>query len=111
MWNMGGEFVYYYAMSVRLGGEEMRAQKIMRDAILGWERELSEGCKYHRVVGGLYNCFVGDGTTNRLASLNGMLGYGCLYNGDIAGAIAHFEKSLALSPSAKIAFELELLKK
>ena len=111
MWNMGGEFVYYYAMAVRLGGEEMRAQKIMRDAILGWERELSEGCKYHRVVGGLYNCFVGNGTTNRLASLHGMLGYGSLYNGDIAGAIAHFETSLELSPSAKIAFELELLKK
>jgi hypothetical protein len=34
MWNMGGEFVYYYAMSVRLGGEEIRAQKIMREAIM-----------------------------------------------------------------------------
>lgn len=109
MWNMGGEFVYYYAMSVRLGGEEMRAQKIMRDAILAWERELAEGCTYHRVVGGLYNCFVGNGTTNRLAALYGMLGYGKLYNGDKEGAAALFRKSLALSPSAKIAFELELL--
>jgi len=109
MWNMGGEFVYYYAMSVRLGGEEMRAQKIMRDAILSWERELEEGCKYHRVVGGLYNCFVGNGTQNRLAALNGMLGYGKLYNGDTAGAKALFEKSLAISPSSKIAFELGLL--
>lgn len=110
MWNMGGEFVYYYAMSVRLGGEEIRAQKIMREAIMGWESELAEGCKYHRTVGSLYNCFVGNGTTNRLADLNGMLGYGCLYNGDIAGAITYFETSLALSPAPKIAFELKLLK-
>ena len=109
MWNMGGEFVYYSAMSVRLGGEEMRAQKIMRDAILSWERELAEGCTYHRVVGSLYNCFVGNGTQNRLAALYGMLGYGKLYNGDPAGAKELFEKSIALDPSPKIAFELKLL--
>ena len=77
---------------------------------MGWESELAEGCKYHRTVGSLYNCFVGNGTTNRLADLNGMLGYGCLYNGDIAGAITYFETSLALSPAPKIAFELKLLK-
>lgn len=110
MWNMGGEFVYYYAMAVRLGGEEMRAQKIMRDAILRWEEELSGGCTYHRSIGGLYNCFVGDGTKNRLAALNGMLGYGCLFNGDTAGAKNRFETAMALAPSAKIGFELELLK-
>ena len=38
-----------------------------------------------------------------------MLGYGKLYNGDIAGAAEEFRKSLELSPSAKIAFELKLL--
>ena len=86
MWNMGGEFVYYSAMAARLAGEELRAQKIMREAIIDWETELAEGCKYHRVTGSLYNCFVGDSTRNRLAALNGMLGYGCLYNHDVAGA-------------------------
>ncbi len=110
MWNMGGEFVYYYAMAVRLGGDEMRAQRIMREAVLKWEQELKEGCRYHRVVGGLYNCMVGNGTTNRLAMLNGMLGYGKLFSGDVAGAKECFEKSIALNPSYKIAFELELLK-
>ena len=39
-----------------------------------------------------------------------MLGYGKLYNGDIAGARALFEKSLAMNPTGvKIAFELSLL--
>lgn len=109
MWNMGGEFIYYSAMAVRLGGEELRAQKIMRDAILAWERELAEGCTYHRVVGNLYNCVVGNGTTNRLAELYGMLGYGKLYNGDLDGAKELFSKSNSLVPSQKIAFELELL--
>ena len=106
---MGGEFVYYYAMAVRLGGEKMRAQKIMRDAILRWEAELAGGCTYHRAIGGLYNCFVGDGTQNRLAALYGMLGYGCMFNGDMAGAADKFRESMRLAPSAKIAFELELL--
>jgi len=110
MWNMGGEFVYYYAMSVRLGGEEMRAQKIMRDAILSWERELSEGCVYHRTAGGLYNCFVGDGTSNRRAALYGMLGYGKLFNGDKEDALDCFGRSLITVPSPKIKFELTLLK-
>ncbi len=109
MWNMGGEFVYYRAMSVRLGGEEMRAQKIMRDAILAWEKELEEGCTYHRVIGSLYNCFVGNGRTNRLAALYGMLGYGKLYNDDREGAKELFRRSVSLDPSPKIAFELELL--
>lgn len=110
MWNMGGEFVYYSAMSVRLGGEEKRAQAIMRKAILAWEQELEDGCKYHKVIGSLYNCFVGNGETNRLAALYGMLGYGKLYNKDVEGAKALFERSVALDPSPKIAFELELLK-
>lgn len=109
MWNMGGEFVYYAAMSVRLGGDEMRAQRMMRDAILKWERELEGGCKYHRVSGSLYNCFVGDGRTNRLAALYSMLGYGKLYNRDIEGAKVLFARSLAMKPNPKIAFELELL--
>ena len=109
MWNMGGEFVYYSAMAIRLGGEEMRAQKIMRDAILRWERELEGGCKYHVQASGLYNCFVGDHRTNRLAALYSMLGYGKLYNRDIEGAKELFNKSIEYSPSPKIAFELELL--
>ena len=109
MWNMGGEFVYYSAMSVRLGGEEMRAQRMMRDAILRWERELEGGCVYHKQIAGLYNCFVGDQRRNRLAALYGMLGYGKLFNGDVEGARALFEKSVELAPSPKIAFELSLL--
>jgi tetratricopeptide (TPR) repeat protein len=109
MWNMGGEFVYYSAMSVRLGGEEMRAQRIMRDAILRWERELERGCKYHRQASGLYNCFVGNHTRNRLSTLYGMLGYGKLFNGDYDGAKSLFAKSIELKSSPKIAFELSLL--
>ena len=109
MWNMGGEFIYYSAMSVRLSGDEMRAQGIMRGAIQSWEKELSEGCTYHRVVGSLYNCFVGNGQINRLGALYGMLGYGSLYNGEIARAKELFAKSLSYDPSPKIAFELSLL--
>ena len=109
MWGMGGEFVYYSAMSVRLGGETMRAQRIMRDAILGWEEELKDGCLYHREMGSLYNCFVGNPQNNRLAALYGMLGYGKLYNGDTAGAKEYFTKSLSLVPSPKITFELNLM--
>jgi hypothetical protein len=109
MWNMGGEFVYYSAMSVRLGGDEMRAQRIMRDAILAWESELEGGCKYHRGFGDLYNCFVGDSRKNRLAALYGMLGYGKLSNNDIAGAVEMFKMSVSLRPNVKIALELELL--
>ena len=109
MWNMGGEFVYYSAMAVRLGGDEMRAQRIMRDAILRWERELEGGCVYHKVVGNLYNCFVGNGRTNRLARLYGMLGYGKLYNKDIEGAKELFALSKQLLPNPKISLELSLL--
>jgi hypothetical protein len=38
-----------------------------------------------------------------------MLGYGKLFNGDVEGARALFEKSVELAPSPKIAFELSLL--
>ena len=109
MWNMGGEFVYYYAMSVSLGGDAMRAQRIMRDAILKWEAELEDGCTYHKEIGGLYNCFTGNGTRNRLAVLYGMLGYGRLFSGDRQGAEEYFRQSISLRPSYKIAFELQLL--
>jgi len=110
MWNMGGEFVYYSALSVRLGGEDMRARKIMRDAMLAWENELSTGCVYHKEGTRLFGCFVGDHTNIRLSTLFGMLGYGKLFNKDKAGARQLFERSMELMPSGKIAFELELLK-
>ncbi len=109
MWGMGGEFVYYSAMSIRLGGEDMRADRIIRESILSWENELAKGCKYHLDIGSLYNCFIGNGTTNRIATLYGMLGYGKLYNKDTEGAKKAFESSLALVPNPKIAFELKLL--
>jgi tetratricopeptide (TPR) repeat protein len=109
MWNMGGEFVYYYAMSIREGGDDMRAKSIMRNAILTWEKELEEGCVYHKKIGTLYNCFVGDGRRNRLAELNAMLGYAELFCGNIAGAKERFELSFSFDPTAKIALELSLL--
>ena len=111
MWNMGGDFVYYSAMSVRLGGEELRARKLMRDAVLEWESELKTGCVYYRKITQLFGCFVGDFTNMRLSELYGMLGYGRLFDGDNDGASALFEKSLSISPSYKIGFELELLKR
>ena len=110
MWNMGGEFVYYSAMSARLGGEELRARKIMRDATLAWENELRSGCVYYRNVTRLFGCFVGDYTKLRLAELYGMLGYSKLAHGDTEGARELFEKSIKIAPSYRIGFELELLK-
>jgi len=111
MWNMGGEFTYYSAMSIRLSGDEMRAQRIMRDAILAWEKELDNCSQYYAVSVGDFVCFVGDNLRGeRLAALYGMLGYGKMYNGDIEGAKELFTKSLNLVPSnTKIAFELSLL--
>ncbi len=109
MWNMGGEFVYYYALAVRLGGDDMRARSIMRKAILGWEQELAAGCTYHKTGGSLYNCFVGNGRTNRMAELYAMLGYGDLFNGDNAAAKEKFRRALACDPTPKAAFELSLL--
>ena len=110
MWNMGGEFVYYSAMSVRLAGDDMRSKTIMRNAILAWEKELSGGCKYHREIARLFGCFTGDYTVLRLSTLYGMLGYGRLFDGDLASAREYFTNSMSLLPSCKIAFELELLK-
>lgn len=107
---MGGEFVYWSAMSVRLGGEEMRAQKIMRDAILAWETELNRGCEYHCEIGSLFDCLVGNGTKNRLAALYGTLVYGRLYNGDTLGAKGDFTRSLSLVLTPNSAFELSLMK-
>ncbi|MBQ3015708.1 MAG: DUF5107 domain-containing protein [Clostridia bacterium] len=110
MWNMGGDFVYYFAESVRLGGEEVRAKRIMREATLGLEGELSGGCKYYRRVTSLFSCFTGDYTKLRLSELYGMLGYAKLFLGDTSGAVSYFEKSLSIAPSYKIGFELSLLK-
>lgn len=111
MWNMGGEFVYYYAMSIRQCGDEMRAKSIMRKAILEWERELHDGCTYHKKIGTLYNCFVGDGQRNRIAELYAMLGYGDMFNGNIKGAKEKFALSLSYDPTVKVALELELLER
>ena len=110
MWNMGGEFVYYSALSVRLGGEDMRANKIMRDAVLLWEAELKGGCKHYKEGTRLFGCFVGDHVKIRLATLYGMLGYGKLFSGDTEGAKELFSLSVKMRPTFKIAFELELLK-
>lgn len=109
MWNMGGEFLYYSAMSIRLAGDEMRAQRILRDAILAWEQELAAGCQYYKPIVGNFDCFIGDGPSGRRAALLGMLGYGALYNGDIAEARRLFTESLQLRPSTKIALELQLI--
>lgn len=110
MWNMGGEFIYYSALSVRLGGEEMRAQRIMREAVLSWEGELKAGCKYYKEITRLFGCFVGDQRRVRLAALYGMLGYGKLFNGEKGEAKRLFELSLEMRPTFKIAFELSLIR-
>ena len=87
----------------------MRAKSIMRNAILAWEKELDGGCFYHKKIGTLYNCFVGDGRKNRIAELNAMLAYADLFLGKRDGAKEKFEKSYALDPTAKVAFELSQL--
>lgn len=110
MWNMGGEFVYYFAETVRACGDEMRAQSIIREAILAWEKELSSGCRYSKKIGTLYNCFVGDGSQNRRAELYAMLAFADLFLGKREDAKAKFEISYALDPTAKVAFEISLLK-
>lgn len=109
MWNMGGEFVYYFAMTIRDGGDAMRAQRIIREAILAWEKELAAGCKYHNKIGTLYNCFVGDGSVNRKGELYAMLAFADMFLGNREGAKDKFERSYALDPTAKVAFELSLL--
>jgi len=110
MWNMGGEFVYYKAMAIKLGGEEMRAAAMMRTAILAWEKELENGCRYSRKITRCFECFVGNRSDIRKAELYGMLGYGKLFFGDSEGAADLFARSLAILPSYKILFELESLK-
>ena len=110
MWNMGAEFTYYSALTARLAGDEMRAQRIMREAILAWEAELSDGCRYYNTGVSGYDCFFADPVVARRAALLGMLGYGKLYNKDPEGARALFTQSLALDPSnSKISLELWLL--
>jgi hypothetical protein len=96
-------------MSIREGGDDMRAKSIMRNAILAWERELEEGCIYHKKIGTLYNCFVGDGRRNRLAELHAMLGFAELFCGNLQGAKERFELSFSFDPTAKTALELSLL--
>jgi tetratricopeptide (TPR) repeat protein len=110
MWNMGGEFVYYFASAISLGGDEMRAKNIIRDAILAWEKELEGGCVYHKKIGTLYNCFVGDGARNRRGELYAMLGFADLFLGRRKEAKDKFEKSYSLDPTAKVAFEISLLR-
>ena len=110
MWNMGGEFIYYKALAIKLGGEEARAASIMRNAILGWEKELEAGCKYKRRITRVFASFVGDQSKIYEADLYGMLGYAKLFFGDKEGAKELFCRSIAIVPSFKISFELELLK-
>ena len=110
MWNMGGEFGYYKAMAIKLGGEDMRAGALMREAILGWEKNLYEGCQYRRKITRCFASFVGDQSVIHEAELYGMLGYGKLFFGDKEGAKKLFARSIKIMPSYKIAFELELLK-
>lgn len=112
MWNMGGEFNYYSAMSVRLSGDEMRAQRIMRDAVLAWENQLHNLSRYYsQMTVGDFVCFTGSRLREeRLGALYGMLGFGKLFDKDLAGAKALFEKSQELDPTGmKVALELSLL--
>jgi len=110
MWNMGGEFMYYKAMAIKLGGDEMRAAAMMRTAILAWEKELESGCEYSRKITRCFECFVGNRSDIRKSELYGMLGYGKLFFGDSEGAADMFTRSLEILPSYKISFELESLK-
>lgn len=112
MWNMGDDFVYYAACVLRLGGEELRAGAMMRNAVLGWEAERAEGCRYYRAVTGDFVCFLSDQTAERLAALDALLAYGKLYFGETAEAAALFRRSLDADPSnIRAALELELLQK
>ena len=110
MWNMGGEFIYYKAMAIKLGGNELGASAMMRTAILNWEKELEIGCRYSRKITRCFECFVGDQSDIRTAELYGMLGYGKLFFGDVNGAMDLFARSVEILPSYKILFELKSLK-
>ena len=107
---MGGEFIYYKAMAIKLGGDELGASAMMRTAILNWEKELEIGCRYSRKITRCFECFVGDQSDIRTAELYGMLGYGKLFFGDVNGAMDLFARSVEILPSYKILFELESLK-
>lgn len=113
MWNMGGEFTYYSAMIAKLSGDTMQAQSIMRNAILGWEAQLSD--TRHAVPSqrpGRFFClsYMDNPLEAKEANLYFMLGYGMLYNGDKAKAKEFFNRSLTLNPdNTKCRLELELL--
>lgn len=113
MWNMGGEFKYYAAKLIKLSGKAVEADRMMRDAILGWEAELAD----QRFPGShemndrfFYRSYIKDPMALKHADLYYMLGYGMLYLGRRAEAKAYFERSLSLHPdNAKAALELKLL--
>ena len=110
MWNMGGEFIFYKAMAIKLGGNTLRAAEMMREAILKWEKALREGCTYRRRITRLFDSFVGNQSDIHESELCGMLGYGKLFFGDKKGAEELFTRAIDLVPSYKLSFELELLK-
>lgn len=113
MWNMGGEFTYYTAMTAKLSGDVMKAQSIIRDAILNWEAQLAD--KRHAVPAqrpGRFFClcYMDDPLENKESNLYFMLGYGMLYNGAKVLAREYFSRSLTLNPdNTKCRLELELL--
>ncbi len=110
LWSMGDEFVYYAAQVIRLGGEELRARNMMRNAILAWEEEYRGGCRYYRAAVADFICFLPDPTKARQAALIAMLGYGKLYFGETAAAADAFRRSLEMDPSnLRVALELDLL--
>ena len=113
MWNMGGEFTFYTALIAKLSGDTMKAQSIMREAILDWEAQLADTRHVVPVQrGGRFFClcYVDDPLAAKEAKLYFMLGYGMLYNGDRALAKEYFTRSLALDPdNTKCRLELELL--
>ena len=91
----------------------MKAQSIMREAILDWEAQLADTRHVVPVQrGGRFFClcYVDDPLAAKEAKLYFMLGYGMLYNGDRALAKEYFTRSLALDPdNTKCRLELELL--
>ena len=113
MWNMGGEFTYYSAMIARLSGDVMKAQSIMRDAILNWEAQLADtrhAVPVQRPGRFFCLCYMDDPLEAKEANLYFMLGYGMLYNGEKETAKTYFARSLELNPdNTKCRLELELL--
>ncbi len=113
MWRMGGEFQYYAAMLQKLSGRGMEADRLMRDAVLGWEAELAD----RRYPGShemndrfFYRSYIQDPMTLKQADLYSMLGYGMLYMGKKEEAKACFARSLSFNPdNLKAALELKFL--